>query len=116
MLTIKILLVVFFLLALAKVVGRYRAGDLGPLPALGWMLFWCAAGFVVILPDSSAYFAKLFGIGRGADLVVYLSLAFLFYLIFRATVRAERMSRDVTVLTRKITLMEADKKDEHKPN
>lgn len=103
-------------MAIIGVIRRYRAQDLRAWTAVFWVMFWVMAGFVAISPDSSAYFAKLFGIGRGADLVVYLALAFLYYLMFRATVRAERMSRDITALTRKIALLEADKEEEKKVN
>ena len=104
MIVIQILLTIFFLFALIKVIGRWRAGDLSLGGFIWWSLFWVAAGVVVLLPNSTAYFAKLVGIGRGADLVVYVSLAAIFFIIFRLMMKIESLNKDITKLTRKITL------------
>ncbi len=109
MLIIQILLVIFFLFALIKVIGRFRAGDLSKMGLIWWALFWIAAAIVVLLPNSTAYFAKLVGIGRGADLVVYVSLAAIFFILFKLMMKVESLNKDITKLTRKIALDE--KKD-----
>ncbi len=104
MFLIQILLILFFLFAALKVIGRFRAGDLSWRGMLAWVLFWILALVVVLLPNSTFYFAHLVGIGRGADLVIYLGLAGLFFMIFRLMVKIERMNKDITKLTRKIAL------------
>ncbi|TSC84748.1 MAG: hypothetical protein G01um101413_132 [Parcubacteria group bacterium Gr01-1014_13] len=106
MMVIQTLLIVFFLFALVKVIGRWRAGDLTKMGLIWWSLFWVAAAVVVLLPNSTAYFAKLVGIGRGADLVVYLSLAAIFFIIFRLMIRIESLNKDITKLTRKVALQD----------
>lgn len=106
---IQILLVIFFLFALIKVIGRFKAGDLSKGGLVWWSLFWVLAGVVVVLPNSTAYFAKLVGIGRGADLVVYVSLAAIFFIIFKLMMKVEMLNKDITKLTRKIAL--GEKKD-----
>lgn len=100
------MLVIFFLFALIKVVARFRVGYLSKGGLVWWSLFWVVAGVVVILPNSTAYFAKLVGIGRGADLVVYVSLVAIFFIIFRLMIKVELLNKDITKLTRKITLSE----------
>ena len=75
-----------------------------------WSLFWVVAGIVVLLPNSTAYFAKIVGIGRGADLVVYVALATVFFIIFKLMMKIELLNKDITKLTRKFALDE--KKDE----
>lgn len=109
MFLIQILLVVFFLFALFKVVSRFKAGDLSSVGMAGWVIFWVLATAVVILPDSTSYLAKIVGITRGADLVVYVALAVIFFIIFKLMVRIEILNRDITKLTRKISLDEKDK-------
>lgn len=109
MLVIQILLVIFFLFALIKVVARFKAGDLSKGELVWWSLFWIVAGVIVVLPNSTAYFAKLVGIGRGADLVVYVSLVAIFFIIFRLMMKVELLNKDITKLTRKIAL--GEKKD-----
>ncbi len=103
---IQVLLLVFFLFALIKVFIRWRAGDLSLPGLIGWTIFWVAAAVVALLPNSTAQLAKIVGIGRGADLVVYVALAGLFFLIFKLMVKIEQMNKDITKLTRKISLDE----------
>ena len=104
---IQIFLILFFLFALAKVYGRYRSGELGRGGLIFWVVFWILAAVIVLLPDTTFYFARLAGVSRGADLVVYLALALLFFMAFRLSVRLEKISRDITKLTRTRALDEA---------
>ncbi len=108
---IQALLVVFFLFAVMKVVGRFRAGELTKRGAVLWFVFWLVAAVVVLMPNSTAVLAQIVGIGRGADLVVYVALASVFFLIFRLMVKIEMLNKDITTLTRKISLQETDKKN-----
>ncbi len=106
MFLIQILLVIFFLFALIKVAGRFKTGDLSFVAMFGWALFWVAAMVVVLLPNSTAKLAEFVGIGRGADLVVYVSLASIFFIIFKLMVKIETLNREITKLTRKISLQD----------
>ena len=106
MLLIQIVLIVFFLFALLKVVGRFRSGELSIKGAVLWSLFWVGAAVVALLPNSAAYVAELVGIGRGADLVVYVALVLVFFIIFRLMIKIEMLNKDITKLTRKISLQE----------
>ncbi len=111
MLLIQIVLVVFFLFAILKVFGRYRTNDLRLFGLIFWTVFWIAAGLVVLWPNSTMQLANLLGVGRGVDAIIYLALALLFFIFFRITVQVERLSRDVTKLTRKIALLEEKNRD-----
>ncbi len=51
--------------------------------------------------------AHLLGIGRGADMVMYLGLILIFYLLFKVYVRLEQMDREITQIVRAVTLWEA---------
>ena len=109
MFLIQILLVVFFLFALVKVAGRFKSGDLSLAAMVGWALFWVAAMVVALLPNSTARLAEFVGIGRGADLVVYVALAAIFFILFKLMVKIESLNKEITKLTRKISLQDKDK-------
>lgn len=106
MLLIQVFLVLFFIFAILRVVTRYRSGDLLIGGMLSWLVFWLLAIVVVVLPNSTFLVARFVGVTRGADLVVYSSLALLFFMIFKIMVRLERMNKDITKLTRKKALQE----------
>ncbi|OGY42612.1 MAG: hypothetical protein A2Y82_02875, partial [Candidatus Buchananbacteria bacterium RBG_13_36_9] len=69
-----------------------------------WTIFWFLVGFVVILPETTSLVANFVGVGRGVDLVIYISILILFYLVFRVLVRLDKIDKDVTKIVRKIAL------------
>ena len=109
MLLIQFILIIFFLVAIIKVIDRYRANDLPIWGMIYWVLFWLVAGIIVVLPDTTFYFARLAGISRGADLIVYVALVLIFFMIFRLLVKVDGLNKDITKLTRKMALDEEKK-------
>lgn len=106
---IQIVLTGFLLFALSRVLLQLRQGKL----TVGEFLFW-AGLFILALagvldPELTSYIAKVLGIGRGADVVLYTSIALIFYLIFRLSIGLEEIRREITELVRKIAL-ERDKR------
>lgn len=69
-----------------------------------WILFWLLTIVVVLWPSSTEFAAEYLGIGRGADLVVYISLALMFYILLRLHIKLEMMNRDLTKIVRKDSL------------
>lgn len=109
MLTIQILLLFFFFFAILKIGGRWRGGEITGRGAILWVIFWLLAAVVALEPDATFYLARAVGIGRGADLVVYLALTLIFFLLFRIIVKVEKINRDITKLTRRMALKEKEK-------
>lgn len=101
---IQVLLLVFFAFAAIKAIARFLARDITLANLVYWIIFWLAAGVIVIWPDATFYLANILGIGRGADLVVYVSLVIIFFLIFRLMIAQERQRREITELTRLLAM------------
>lgn len=103
---IQILLIIFLLFAISRVILRLKDGNL----TLGEFLFWFGlfafALIGVLEPTFTSYVAQVLGIGRGADVVVYASIALLFYLIFRANIHLEETRHEITKLVSLIALQE----------
>lgn len=102
---IQILLSLFIFFALIKIINRFLAKELSFLSLIFWLLFWSAVIIVVWQPNLSTGLANRLGVGRGTDLVMYISVVVLFYLIFRLTVKIEKMERNITKVVRKIALL-----------
>ncbi|MBI5222071.1 MAG: DUF2304 domain-containing protein [Candidatus Magasanikbacteria bacterium] len=96
----QLLFILFPLFAIISVIKRKREGLLGPRGTIFWVLFWLAAAVFVWWPDSTTIVANKFGIGRGADLVFYVSLVVIFYILFKLNVKLESVGRDVTKVVR----------------
>lgn len=110
MLVIQIVLSIFFLVAILKAIGRARDKEIPWSEAIVWIFFWVAAFVILLKPDFSYYLAHILGVGRGADAVMYVSLAVIFFIIFRLFVRLEKIERDITKIVRKISLDDKEKK------
>lgn len=104
MLLIQIFFTIFFLAALIKVVIRYRRSELPVWDMLFWSALWVGGIGIMIKPDWTFYIARMLGVGRGADVVVYSALAILFFIIFRLTITIERLKKEITIVTRQKTL------------
>ena len=67
---------------------------------LMWLALWLAGGVVIWWPDITMVIANNLGIGRGVDLIFYVSIIILFYLIFRIYLKIEKMERNITKIVR----------------
>ena len=107
MLLIQTLLVAFSLYMLSRVALRFREGFMDPVHAFFWSAAWLSVIVVALLPQITSYVATLVGVGRGADLVMYISLVALFYLIFRMFLYMKQMERCITAMVRDSALRNA---------
>jgi hypothetical protein len=103
------ILVLFFLLAARNARGAMR------WPAL-FFIFCTACGIVLVWqPEISNRVARWFGIGRGADLIFYFSLLFIFYALFLINLKIVAVTRKITALVRAQSLaspMQPEKRDD----
>jgi len=108
--SIQILIVFFALFAITRVMIRSRARDIPLIWAIVWIVLWLGVALVSVLPQTTDLLAARVGIGRGADLLVYLSILALFFLVFRLIVKIETMQQEITKLVRSIALKDVKKK------
>ena len=102
MLAIQILIVAFVIFALSRTVVRFREGTLTSGWLILWSAVWVAVAVAAILPQTTSWFARLLGVGRGVDAVIYLSIIVLFYLVFRVFLRLQRLDHDITLVVREL--------------
>jgi len=112
MLAIQIIIVAFVLFALSRTVSRFREGSLPLRWLVLWSAVWSAVAVAVILPQTTSWFARMLGVGRGVDAVIYLSIIFLFYLVFRVFLRLQKIDHDITLVVRELGLMKSAGKAE----
>lgn len=107
---IQIFLLVLVLFAVSRVYLRAKEKILSPKTALFWFAIWTAAAFGILLPTTTSNLAQIVGVGRGVDVIVYVSLALIFYLVFRLFVLVEDLRHEITSLIRQIALQNPSKK------
>jgi small membrane protein len=110
MTAIQIVLVAFAVFALSRVVLRFRKGGLPVIHLVTWFLFWAAVIVAVMRPATTSSVAAWVRVGRGTDLVMYLSVMAIFYLLFRMFGKIEEVERQITRVVRAAALKELDER------
>ena len=106
---IQILLLAFVIFAISRVYLRLRENVISTRVAIFWFLIWIAALVGISLPATTTRIAGFWGVGRGVDIIVYISLALLFYLVFRIYVMIEDLRHQITYIIREIALSGSSK-------
>ena len=106
---IQILLLAFVIFAISRVYLRLKENVISTRVAVFWFLIWLTALGGVSLPATTTRIADFFGVGRCVDIIVYISLALLFYLVFRIYVMIEDLRHQITYIIREIALSDFSK-------
>jgi hypothetical protein len=106
MTSIQVILIVLSLLAavLTSFVFQSRLGA-----RLLAVFFFVAASAFVLFPDSTTRIAHTLGVGRGADLLLYLALFAGIHAFLLLYLRTRHLERKVTELIRAVAILNAEK-------
>ena len=100
------------MLIIIRIFLKYKNQEITIKHFVAWFLFWLMAMLIIVFPNLTISPANWLGIGRGSDLVVYLSLIFIFYLLFKFLIRLEKMEKEITSLVRSNALNDYERKNE----
>ena len=95
----------------SRAILRYKDRVISFWEFLMWSAVWLAALVVVARPEVTGAAAERLGIGRGSDVVVYVSIIILFYLLFRIYIKLDILERQITNLVRALAIQEAQSKE-----
>lgn len=105
---IQVAIVAFAALMLVGAALRFRRGEMRRGPAALWAALWIGVIVFVASPDLSQDVAVTLGVGRGVDVIVYLSILALLFMQYRLWARQERIDRALTAISRAIALSGLD--------
>ncbi len=108
---IQLVLILILLAALGMTWKRAKENVISRREALLWSVVWIVAGIVVALPWTTTVVANFFGVGRGADFVIYGSVVVLFILVFKIFVALDKLDRKLTDIVQRDALKEVPKHD-----
>lgn len=98
-------LIALIVLATVIQISRRR---LAPRFGFAWMVLWVAAAVSIADPEILVRAAHFLGIGRGADLVLYLSVIFSFLAFFITYLRFRRVEEQLTTIVRHIAIRDEE--------
>lgn len=105
---IKLIIIVFVLTVIGRTIARFQKGDITTRELTIWTIFWLLVGLVAIAPKKTDAIAQWLGVERGADLLVYISIMVLFFIVFKIIVKLEKIDRDITKVVRQTALKNKD--------
>ncbi|MGA2714050.1 MAG: DUF2304 domain-containing protein [Bryobacteraceae bacterium] len=104
MTSIQGILLAFLLTAAVVSIFAFKAR---PAYRLVELLLSCGAAVLVLFPDLTTLIAHLLGVGRGTDLLLYVSLIVGLHAVLLLYVRTRELERKITGQTRAIALRNA---------
>lgn len=104
------LMVLFFVLTLR---GRSLTDSRYRIRLIAWVFLWVGGAVAVLFPRLLSRVADYLGIGRGVDVVLYVGMMALTYLVFRMMIRLYVIEREITTLVQHIALKDVDQRDKH---
>jgi hypothetical protein len=112
---IKILAVVFALIAIRRVVVRYRRRGGLTFEFILWMLVFSGIAVVVFIPKKTDQLAHWLGVSSGFNALTFIAITALIYAVYRLLSRLHTVERDVTRLVRELALTSATRVGERPP-
>lgn len=113
---IKYIIIIFSLFVVYKAGIKFKNKDISKREYFLWIFFWVMVIVATLMPKNIDKIAQFAGVERGVDLIVYLSIMVIFYLIFRILVSLEKIDREITTIVRKIALNSKEIKKEDEKN
>ena len=101
----QIIAVIVILFFLSRLFWQRKKGGVSGNEFLFWLAFWTLSIAAIVSVKSLDRLAASFGISSsGIDILSYIAILVLFYLVFRIRIRLEKFDRNLTVLARSRTL------------
>lgn len=96
---LAVALIIFELFALSRAVLRYRHHEIPGKEFALWVLVWGTALIATAVPNLITDRLEGISAARAIDLIDFVAMLLLFYLLFRLYVKADRLDKDITRLT-----------------
>lgn len=109
MMAFQFFLILFACFAMYKIYQQYRADKVSQHWMRIWSVLWACVILVALWPKTTDLIAARVGVGRGADLIVYIAIVFLLYGFARLIATQEKQRQELTELVRKIAIERAEK-------
>jgi len=97
------------LIVLPSIYSSYKKNNLTNIGTILWSLFWIIGLIVIWFPEIIEIIGHFFGVARSIDALVYISIILLIYLVLKQKIKINEIEKEITILTRKISLQKVKK-------
>lgn len=104
MLLSQLFLSTIIIFIIYKTILTYKRGNFSKNFTFIWLLLWISVLFLIFQQNILIKTAHFFGISRGVDLVIYLSIILNFYLIYKIFANLNDLNQKITKIIREEAL------------
>ncbi len=106
----QIIALIFIIFFVIRIVYQRQKKQISIQEFIFWIIFWIIAGLAIIfIKQIDNLVAELGFSGKGIDVLIYLAIAILFYLVFKLRIKIEKIERNITKIIREIAIKENEK-------
>ncbi len=114
MLLLNILAPLLGLVMIAKAFSRFRRGEKTWRELVLWVVIWGVFAFVGLWPSSVEGLSGFLGIKSGLNVIIFSSIAVLFFIVFHLILACEVLEMRLTSVVRDIALKDPQCLDQSK--
>lgn len=103
--TQQLIAILIILYILIKIILQRKKGKISRNELFLWFIFWgLVMSAIVFIKQIDIFVASLGFSATGIDVLLYLSVAYLFYYIFKLRIKLEKQDKNITKIIRHIGL------------
>jgi hypothetical protein len=101
----QIFALIIIFLFLSRLIWQKKKEQIQATEFIFWLVFWLLTAAAVIFLKQIDKFVSFLGFsGSGIEVLFYVAVAAIFYLIFRVRLKMEKMERDITKIVSCLSL------------
>lgn len=100
----QLLLSTIIIFIIYKTAISFKRGNLSRNFTSIWILLWITVLFFIFEQNTLIRIAHFFGISRGVDLVIYLAVILIFYLIYKIFFILNQLNHKITEIIREMAV------------
>ena len=89
-----------------RLIAQKKSKKIGQNEFIFWLSFWLLGTVAIIFIRQIDNLVGLLGFSSGINFLLYLTVIILFYLVFKLRLALAKMDSNLTVIVRKLALME----------
>lgn len=114
MLLLNILAPLLGIIMIAKAFSRYKRGEKTWRELLLWAVIWGVFGYIGLRPSSVEGLSGFLGIKSGLNVIIFSSIAVLFFIVFQLILACEVLEMRFTKVVREVALKDVQCLDQSK--
>lgn len=98
---------IIILIILAQLIVKLFKDRISILGSFMWIIFWVSGLIFIWSPELLDMIGGDLGVGRGIDVIIYMSIILIFYIIINQNNKIRKLQKEITKLVRELAKYES---------